>query len=68
MDPDVIHNERIKLLAGALNNLGVGTMIAGLVAPLVNGVIGNFVQTIEWFMFGANLIAGAQGLPGRLRT
>jgi hypothetical protein len=33
---NLVHNERIKLLAGALNNLGVGGALAGTVLPLVN--------------------------------
>jgi hypothetical protein len=33
MDP---HNERVRLLATALNNLGVGAILAGLIAPMVN--------------------------------
>jgi len=63
-----IHNERTKLLASALNNLGVGAIITGIVGPLVNDHVGSAVQTLEWFLLGANLMAAAQGLLGRLRT
>jgi hypothetical protein len=31
MDANAIHNERMRLLAGSFNNLGVGTIIAGIV-------------------------------------
>jgi len=31
------HNDRVKLFATALNNLGVVSLIAGIVAPSVGG-------------------------------
>jgi len=41
-----IHNARITLLATALNNLGAGSIIAGIVAPVVNGRVGDFVREL----------------------
>jgi hypothetical protein len=35
----LIHNERIKLQATALNNLAVATFMAGLAVPILNGVL-----------------------------
>jgi len=35
-----VHNERLKLLATALNNLGVATIVTGLIAPLVSSLYG----------------------------
>jgi hypothetical protein len=32
-----IHNARIQLLATALNNLGVGAILAGVIVPSING-------------------------------
>jgi hypothetical protein len=34
-----IHNARIQFLATAFNNMGVGTIIAGMIAPMVRGEI-----------------------------
>lgn len=62
-----VHNARVQLLATALNNLGVATIIAGLVAPMVNGTIGDPAHIGAWFVLGADLIALAQVWLGRLR-
>ena len=64
----VIWNARIQLLATALNNLGMGTIIAGVVAPTVSGRIGDFVHVGAWVILGTDLIALAQAVLGRLRT
>ena len=63
-----VHNERIKLLATAFNNLGVGSIIAGTVAPTVSGRIGDFAHISAWVILGANLISLAWVLLGRLQT
>jgi hypothetical protein len=60
-----IHNARVTLAATALNNLGVGAIMAGIVAPLVNGTVGGLAHVTPW---GVNLIAMAQVSLGRLRT
>jgi hypothetical protein len=62
-----IHNARIQLLATALNTLGVGATIAGAVAPLVNGTVGDLAHVGAWFALGADLVAMAQVVLGRLR-
>jgi hypothetical protein len=62
-----IHNARIQLLATALNNLGVGAAIAGIVAPLVNGTVGDLAHIGAWLALGADLVAMAQVVLGRLR-
>ena len=63
-----VHNARITLFATALNNLGVGALIAGAVVPMVNGTVADPAHISVWFIFGANLIALAQAWLGRLRT
>jgi len=62
-----IHNARVQLLATARNNLGVGAAIAGIVAPLVNGTVGDLAHIGAWFALGADLMAMAQIVLGRLR-
>jgi hypothetical protein len=62
-----VHNARITLLATALNNLGVGAIIAGIVAPTVNGATGGLAHVAAWLIFGADLIWLAQVWLGRLR-
>jgi hypothetical protein len=62
-----VHNARITLLATALNNLGVGSIIAGIVAPAINGTVGDLVHVATWVTLGADLIAMAQVLLGRLQ-
>jgi len=62
-----IHNARITLLATALNNLGVGAIIAGIVAPMVNGTVGDLAHIAPWLIFGADLLWLAQVVLGRLR-
>jgi hypothetical protein len=56
-----IHNARVQLRATALNNLGVGCV---LVAPLVNGTVGDLAQIGAWFALGADLVAMAQVVLG----
>jgi hypothetical protein len=64
MDP---HNERVKLLATALNNLGVGAILAGFVAPMVRGEINSLASVLVWAAIGVNCIVQAQLWLGRLR-
>ncbi|MBV8523167.1 MAG: hypothetical protein JOY71_13755 [Acetobacteraceae bacterium] len=63
----LVQNERIKLLAIALNNLGVGAILAGIVAPMVSGTAGGLGHAVGWFLLGADLIGMGQILLGRLR-
>jgi hypothetical protein len=62
-----VHNARITLLATALNNLGVGAIIAGIVAPMVNGAVADLAHIAPWLILGADLIWLAQVTLGRLR-
>jgi hypothetical protein len=62
------HNERVKLLATAMNNLGVGAIIAGFLAPLVRGEINSLASVLIWLMIGLQFIAQAQLWLGRLRS
>lgn len=64
---DAVHNARITLAATALNNLGVGAMLAGIVAPLVNGMVGDLAHIASWVVLGLDLIALAQFVLGRLK-
>jgi hypothetical protein len=63
----MIHNARITALSTALNNLGIGAIMAGIVAPVVNGTVGDFAHIGTWLMLGVDLIAMAQVMLGRLR-
>jgi hypothetical protein len=62
----MIHTERTKLLATALNNLGVGCILAGAIAPTVSGSFGSPAQVAFWIGLGVNLITAAQAWLGRL--
>lgn len=62
-----VHNARVQLLATALNNLGVAAIVAGVVAPAVAGATGDAAHISAWLAFGADVIALAQVLLGRLR-
>lgn len=62
-----VYNARIQSLATAVNNLGVGAVMAGFVAPLVNGSVGDLAHVGVWFALGADLVAMAQIILGRLR-
>lgn len=61
-----VHNARVQLLATALNNLGVASFIAGVLAPTVAGTTGDVVHVGLWIILGADLIAMAQTVLGRL--
>jgi hypothetical protein len=61
------HNDRVRLFATALNNLGVAAMGAGILVPTVNGTVGDPLHIVAWLVFGASLHALAQLVLGRLR-
>jgi hypothetical protein len=61
------YNERIKLLATALNNLGVSAIIAGIIAPMVRGEVGGVLPFVIWFAVGFAFIGGAWAVLGRTR-
>ena len=62
----LVHNERTKLLATALNTTGVGAILAGIVAPAANGTLGDPSHIIAWVGLGLDLILMAQAALGRL--
>jgi hypothetical protein len=62
-----IRKARIQLLATALNKLGVDAVLAGVIAPTINGTFGDAAHIVAWFALGADLIALAQIMLGRLR-
>ena len=64
---NTIHNARITLLATALNNIGVGAILAGIIAPTVNGTLGGIGYVGAWLVIGCHAIITAQLLLGRLR-
>ena len=57
----MIHNERTKLLATALNNVGVATLITGVVAPTVATLYGatNVGGDRLWFGWNRPTLGGA---------
>jgi hypothetical protein len=55
-------DEQIKLLATALNNLGVGALLAGTIVPAVSGQS----SSLAWYVFGVVWIAIAQLVIGEL--
>ena len=59
-----VHNERIKLAATALNNLGVAGFVYGWIAPAL-GVGGG--KTALGFALGVIFFAGAQAVLRLLR-
>jgi hypothetical protein len=73
----LIHNERVKLLASALNALGVALIVTGVIAP-VAGVLYRgtergawndwwFVIGAAWFLAGVGLHSAGQIVLGRVR-
>jgi hypothetical protein len=62
-----MHNERIKLLAVASSNLGIGMILAGIVAPFVNGNLGDAPHLTAWLAFGANFVGLGYAVLGRLQ-
>ena len=62
-----IHNARIQLLATTFNNIGVGAVVAGVLAPLVRGDIGGLGAVVIWLLIGADFLILAQTTLGRLR-
>jgi hypothetical protein len=64
MDP---HNEQVKLFATAVNNLGVAAIVAGIVAPTVNGTVRDAAHIVLWLSFGVSFVLAAQLILRRLR-
>lgn len=72
----LIENERTKLLAATLNNVGIATIITGVVAPTVASFYGAtptnkdywwFAIAVVWLLAGVGLHVVAQLILGRLK-
>ncbi len=72
----LIENERMKLLATALNNLGVATIVTGVVAPIAANLYGHgaissdttaILIGIVWLFTGVGLHLVAQTVLGGMR-
>ena len=72
----LVDNERIKLLAAALNNTAVATVVAGILGPAagvsygLSGVGANrwwFATGAIWFFAGLGLHYSAQQVLRRLK-
>ena len=65
-----IHNERIKLLATAFNNLALAVVVAGFIAPVTTGHLhegGQAMTAVAWMCFGTGLHISAQTILGNLK-
>jgi hypothetical protein len=62
----MIRTERIKLFATALNNIGVGSIVAGIFAPMISGAAGGLAHFVAWSATGLLFIGLAQLTLGRL--
>jgi len=62
----MVHNAQITLLATALNNLGVGSIIVGAVVPSVNRSVADFTHITAWLIFGLGLLGLTQLVLRRL--
>jgi hypothetical protein len=72
----LVQNERTKLLAGALNNLGVASVVTGLLGPAAAFLYGSEANTwtwrwaligAVWFFAGITLHISAQAVLRRLK-
>jgi uncharacterized membrane protein len=72
---NLIQNERIKLLATALNNLGVAILVTALIAPAATFLYGIghaatgywWLISSAWLLGGVSIHLGTQFALGRLR-
>ncbi len=63
-------NERLKLLATALNNLALAFIVAGYIGPVVTGAVPGSpraIVAVAWLSLGLGLHGVGQWVPGRLR-
>ncbi len=65
----LIDNERVKLLATGLNNLGIATIVAGTIGPLIarsygaataSGFVLHAVLALLYLLTGASLMTFAR--------
>jgi len=70
-------NERLRLFATFLNNIGVATIVTSIIAPAVSFFygVGNLVPTrwwiligFAWFLLGIVLHTAAIAILGNLRS
>jgi hypothetical protein len=64
---NTVHNARITLLATAFNNIGVGAILAGMVAPMVRGEVNAVASVVIWLVIGLDFLWLASVTLGRLR-
>ena len=72
---ELIHNERMKLLATALNNSAVATIVTAVIAPTASLLYGLtaiatgwwLAMALVWFLGGLSLHITAQLVLGRLK-
>jgi hypothetical protein len=70
----LVHNERMKLLASAMSNTGVATIVTAIVAPMASFLYGSAAPpagwwpllAVAWFLAGMSLHITAQLTLGRL--
>jgi hypothetical protein len=68
--PDLRHNERVKLIATAINNIALAFAVAGFVAPGVGGQLvsaGRLLVGIVWCGIAAGLHLLALAILGGLK-
>jgi len=72
----LVHNERTKLLATALNNIAVATVVTAIVAPTAGVLYGSvaagangwwFLIALVWLLAGIGLHISAHAVLSRLR-
>jgi len=72
---ELIHNERMKLLATALNNSAVATIVTAVIAPTASLLYGLtaiatgwwLAMALVWFLGGLSLHITAHLVLGRLK-
>ncbi|BAU39136.1 hypothetical protein APT_02054 [Acetobacter pasteurianus NBRC 101655] len=57
----LVHNERLKLRANALNTLGTSYFTIGALAPLVNLTFGSPAHTQPWYIYVLFLVSFSAG-------
>ncbi|PPQ31283.1 amino acid transporter [Rhodopila globiformis] len=63
------NNERARLIATTINNVAVAFLVAGFIAPEVNGQLastGRFTVTVTWCLLAAGLHLTALAVLGGL--
>ena len=61
-----IRDERIRLFATALNNVGVGSVVVGIFAPIITGAAGGPLHFGAWLATGLLFFGLAQFTIGKL--